>query len=603
MAGFFKKVFSFGRKEVVEERVDETAPLPPIKWDALEALKPEAEGSPKRGEAPPAAEAAPVTPPVGAEPQTQPAPEEPAPEPAPAIPPAPEPVIPSEPEPLPEPRPEEQPQPAPETPEPPAPEEVPMQPVRPEPAPEPQPQEVPPPAPVEPEIVPSQPEPEPESAPVEIPATVPEIPVEAPTPEIPSAEVMPPVRQPAPVEPEPVRAEIAPEIEAAPTPHAPLDGEGRHEVAGRGASADAGASHPHPRAALGTSPIEGEVGPAPVSQPQPKPASSAGKVTVAKKVEQKAEPQKAPEPAPRRSWFQRMRDGLARSSRELTGNIAGVFTKRKLDEDTLQDLEDVLIRADLGVETALRVTDSLASSRYGKDVSDTEVRAVMAAEVEKVLTPVAKPLELDLSHKPHVILVVGVNGTGKTTTIGKLAAKLTEGGLSVMLAAGDTFRAAAIEQLKIWGERTKSPVIASKLGADAAGLAYDAFEKAKEAGSDVLIIDTAGRLQNKAELMAELEKIVRVLGKLDPEAPHTVLQTVDATTGQNALSQVEIFRNVAGVNGLVMTKLDGTARGGILVAIAAKHRLPVYFIGVGEQVDDLEPFSASEFARAIAGVA
>ncbi|TIW59542.1 MAG: signal recognition particle-docking protein FtsY [Mesorhizobium sp.] len=365
--------------------------------------------------------------------------------------------------------------------------------------------------------------------------------------------------------------------------------------------------HPHARAALGTSPIEGEVEPTPVlapvpqSAPEPKPAP--GKVTVAKKVEQKAEEQKAPEPAPRRSWFQRMRDGLARSSRELTGNIAGVFTKRKLDEDTLQDLEDVLIRADLGVETALRVTDSLASSRYGKDVSDTEVRAVMAAEVEKVLTPVAKPLELDLSHKPHVILVVGVNGTGKTTTIGKLAAKLTDGGLSVMLAAGDTFRAAAIEQLKIWGERTKSPVVASKLGADAAGLAYDAFEKAKEAGSDVLIIDTAGRLQNKTELMAELEKIVRVLGKLDPEAPHTVLQTVDATTGQNALNQVEIFRNVAGVNGLVMTKLDGTARGGILVAIAAKHRLPVYFIGVGEQVDDLEPFSASEFARAIAGVA
>ncbi|RVC09795.1 signal recognition particle-docking protein FtsY, partial [Mesorhizobium sp. M7A.F.Ca.AU.002.02.1.1] len=195
-------------------------------------------------------------------------------------------------------------------------------------------------------------------------------------------------------------------------------------------------------------------------------------MTVTKKVEQKAEPQKAPEPAPRRSWFQRMKDGLARSSKELTGNIAGVFTKRKLDEETLQDLEDVLIRADLGMETALRVTDALAASRYGKDVSDTEVRAIMAAEVEKVLTHVAMPLELDLSHKPHVILVVGVNGTGKTTTIGKLAAKLTDGGLSVMLAAGDTFRAAAIEQLKIWGERTKSPVIASKLGADAAGLAY-----------------------------------------------------------------------------------------------------------------------------------
>ncbi|MGN6306710.1 MAG: signal recognition particle-docking protein FtsY, partial [Mesorhizobium sp.] len=230
------------------------------------------------------------------------------------------------------------------------------------------------------------------------------------------------------------------------------------------------------------------------------------KVTVSKKVEQKAEPVAAPAPEPKRSWFQRMREGLARSSRELTGNIAGVFTKRKLDEETLQDLEDILIRADLGVETALRVTDSLASSRYGKTISDEEVRTVMADEIGKVLIPVALPLELDLSHKPHVILVVGVNGTGKTTTIGKLAAKLSDGGLSVMLAAGDTFRAAAIEQLKIWGERTHSPVIATKLGADAAGLAYDAFEKAKEAGSDVLIIDTAGRLQNKAELMAELEK-------------------------------------------------------------------------------------------------
>ncbi|MBZ9885390.1 signal recognition particle-docking protein FtsY [Mesorhizobium sp. CA10] len=541
MAGFFKKIFSFGSKEVVEERVDEA--LPPIKWDALDALKPET--------------------------GPQPVPEEPKPEPAPSIPPVPEPTIPAEPEPLPQPEPEEEPQPAPEKPEPPAPEEVPPAKPEPQPAPtpEPAPQEVPAPAPTQPDIEPSRPEPLPEQPPVEVPTPPAEVPVETPVPiEVPPAappsvepsaeavaEIAPPIRQPAPVELQPIHAEIAPEPEALPSP--------------------------------------------------PTPAPSAGKVTVSKKVEQKAEPVKAPEPAPRRSWFQRMREGLARSSRELTGNIAGVFTKRKLDEDTLQDLEDVLIRADLGVETALRVTDSLASSRYGRDVSDSEVRAVMAAEVEKVLTPVAKPLELDLSHKPHVVLVVGVNGTGKTTTIGKLAAKLTDGGLKVMLAAGDTFRAAAIEQLKIWGERTKSPVIATKLGADAAGLAYDAFEKAKEAGSDVLIIDTAGRLQNKTELMAELEKIVRVLGKLDPEAPHTVLQTVDATTGQNALNQVEIFRNVAGVNGLVMTKLDGTARGGILVAIAAKHRLPVYFIGVGEQVDDLEPFSASEFARAIAGVA
>ncbi len=429
--GFIRKVFSFGTREVVEEPIDETAPLAPINWDALEALKRDSAGEP------------------------------------PAKPPAPTPV---------------EPPPAPEVPPPPVPE------IPPEPA--------------------------------------------------------PPQEPPAPPEQEP---------------------------------------------------------PAPPEMP-PVPA---GKVSVGRSVETSVAVPAAPvaAPAPRPGWFHRLREGLSRSSRELSTNIAGVFTKRRLDEDTLQDLEDVLIRADLGMETALRITDALASGRFGRDVSEDEVRSIMASEVEKVLTPVARPLELDLSVKPHVILVVGVNGTGKTTTIGKLAAKLVSGGLSVTLAAGDTFRAAAIEQLKIWGERTGSPVIASKLGADAAGLAYDAFAKAKEAGSDVLIIDTAGRLQNRTELMAELEKIVRVLGKLDPDAPHTVLQTVDATTGQNALNQVEIFRNVAGVSGLVMTKLDGTARGGILVAIAAKHKLPVYFIGVGEQVDDLEPFSAGEFAKAIAGVA
>ncbi|MFK0692150.1 signal recognition particle-docking protein FtsY [Mesorhizobium sp. IMUNJ 23033] len=648
MAGFFKKIFSFGKKEVVEERIDETAPLPPIKWDALDALQPAAEQVLpeflKRDE--PAAEVAPQaepTPPPAVEPEAppapQPAPEEPKPEPTPTIPPAPEPIVPSEPEPLPEPEPIEEPKPAPEIPaEPPAPQEVPA-PVVPEPAPEPQPQEVPPPAPAEPEIVPSRPERQPEPAPVEVPTPPAEVPAETPIPvEIPPStpSSAPPSSELSPA-PHPPAGTFSPYSDgekgadrSASTPLADIKeeastlappsprpsrgegkGEGQREPGDIGlSSAEAAPSAEIPAPIRQPSPVEAqpvlvEIAPElqPIPQPAPELKPAPGKVTVSKKVEQKAEPQKAPEPAPRRSWFQRMKDGLARSSRELSGNIAGVFTKRKLDEDTLQDLEDVLIRADLGLETALRVTDALASSRYGKDVSDTEVRAVMAAEVEKVLTHVAIPLELDLSHKPHVILVVGVNGTGKTTTIGKLAAKLTDSGVSVMLAAGDTFRAAAIEQLKIWGERTKSPVIASKIGADAAGLAYDAFEKAKEAGSDVLIIDTAGRLQNKTELMAELEKIVRVLGKLDPEAPHTVLQTVDATTGQNALNQVEIFRNVAGVNGLVMTKLDGTARGGILVAIAAKHKLPVYFIGVGEQVDDLEPFSASEFARAIAGVA
>ncbi|WP_375614053.1 signal recognition particle-docking protein FtsY [Bartonella sp. AC151YNML] len=301
------------------------------------------------------------------------------------------------------------------------------------------------------------------------------------------------------------------------------------------------------------------------------------------------------------AWFGHLKKGLSLSSQRLSGSISDLFVKRKLDEATLQELEDILIQADLGVETATRITNTLASSRYGKDLSPDDIHTIVADEIKKVLEPVAIPLELDLSHKPHVILLVGVNGTGKTTTIGKLAAKLTAGGLKVMLAAGDTFRAAAIEQLHIWGERTDSPVISTKLGADAASLAFDAFEKAKKANSDVLIIDTAGRLQNKSELMDELAKIIRVLRKHTPQAPHTILQTLDATTGQNALNQVDIFRDIAGVNGLVMTKLDGTARGGILVAIAAKYKLPVYFIGIGENIEDLQPFSASDFAETIAG--
>jgi fused signal recognition particle receptor len=424
----------------------------------------------------------------------------------------------------------------------------------------------------------------------------------------PAVEFLPPLREPPPVETSPVEAESAPEPQLVPPPLPVEPPAPEVQPAAPIVEAPSAEFLPPLRQppAMETAPVEAEAAPEPRLIPPPptalEPKPAAGKVTVARSVAPKAEPVAPPPPAPRTTWFQRLRQGLSRSSRELTGSIAGIFTKRKLDAETLEELEEVLIRADLGMEIALRVTDSLSESRYGKDVSDADVRAIMAQEIEKVLTPVALPLELDLSHKPHVILVVGVNGTGKTTTIGKLAAKLTAGGLSVMLAAGDTFRAAAIEQLKIWGERTGSPVVSSKLGADASGLAWDAFEKAKAAGTDVLIIDTAGRLQNRAELMAELEKIVRVLGKHDPEAPHTVLQTVDATTGQNALNQVEIFRNVAGVNGLVMTKLDGTARGGILVAIAAKHRLPVYFIGVGEQVDDLEPFSAGDFAKAIAGV-
>jgi fused signal recognition particle receptor len=307
-------------------------------------------------------------------------------------------------------------------------------------------------------------------------------------------------------------------------------------------------------------------------------------------------------PPERPSWLQRLKTGLARSSGALSEGISAVFLKRKLDREALYDLEDMLVRADLGLATAAAITEALQKGRFDKEIGDAEVKAVLAAEIEKVLAPVAQPLVIDALLKPHVILVVGVNGTGKTTTIGKLAAKLRAEGRSVVLAAGDTFRAAAIDQLKIWGERTGARVVAGAQAADAAGLAFDALSQAKESRADVLVIDTAGRLQNKDELMAELEKIVRVIKKLDPTAPHSVLLTLDATTGQNALNQVEIFGRRAGVTGLVMTKLDGTARGGILVAIAAKYKMPVHFIGIGEGVDDLEPFAAGDFAKALVGV-
>lgn len=313
-------------------------------------------------------------------------------------------------------------------------------------------------------------------------------------------------------------------------------------------------------------------------------------------------PGEAQAPAAKRSWWQRLREGLARSSSALSQGISDIFTKRKLDAGTLEDLEDVLVQADLGVATAARICEAVGKGRYDKEVTPTEVKAILADEIEKILATVAKPLEIKPGVSPFVILVAGVNGSGKTTTIGKLAAKLTSEGKKVMLAAGDTFRAAAIEQLNIWGSRTGAKVISREQGADAAGLGFDAIEAAKADGADVLIMDTAGRLQNRKELMDELEKIVRVMKKLDPAAPHAVLLVLDATVGQNALSQTEIFSRTAGVTGLVMTKLDGTARGGILVAIAEKFALPVHFIGVGEGIDDLEPFEARDFARAIAGL-
>jgi fused signal recognition particle receptor len=304
----------------------------------------------------------------------------------------------------------------------------------------------------------------------------------------------------------------------------------------------------------------------------------------------------------RPSWWRRLRSGLSRTSASITTAVTDLVNKRKLDAAVIEELEDVLLRADLGVDAAARIAAAVGEGRYNRSVSTEEVKGILANEIEKILVPVAVPLTIDATRKPFVILVAGVNGSGKTTTIGKLAARLSHEGRRVMLVAGDTFRAAATEQLKIWGERTHSAVIAAASGADAAGLAYEGLAAARRQDVDVLIVDTAGRLQNKAALMGELQKIIRVMKKLDPAAPHAVLLVLDATVGQNAFSQVEEFLKIAGVTGLVMTKLDGTARGGILAALAGKYRLPVHFIGVGEGVDDLAPFAAKDFARALAGI-
>jgi fused signal recognition particle receptor len=301
-------------------------------------------------------------------------------------------------------------------------------------------------------------------------------------------------------------------------------------------------------------------------------------------------------------WWRRLTGGLKRSSSALGGAISDLVTKRKLDAETIEEIEDALIRADLGIDTARRIAAALGEDRHDQAISSDEVKAVVADEIEKALTGVALPLIIDTEKKPFVILVAGVNGSGKTTTIGKLAAQYRAEGRSVMLAAGDTFRAAAIDQLKIWSGRTGADFIAHKAGADAAGLVFDAVAAAKQKGIDVLLIDTAGRLQNRTELMNELEKVVRVMKKVDSSAPHAVLLVLDATVGQNALSQVDVFRKAVGVTGLAMTKLDGTARGGILVAIAEKFKVPVHFIGVGEGVEDLAAFSAHDFARAIVGL-
>ena len=304
----------------------------------------------------------------------------------------------------------------------------------------------------------------------------------------------------------------------------------------------------------------------------------------------------------KKGWLARLRAGLSRTSSRLSDGISGIFSGRKLDDAALEDLEDLLITSDLGVETAAKLSAELARTRFDKEVSADEIRNALAAQVTTILEPVAKPLVADPAHRPHIILVTGVNGSGKTTTIGKLAKRLKEDGKSVMLAAGDTFRAAAIEQLKIWGERSGCPVVSTSQGADAASLAFEAIDRARAENMDVLIIDTAGRLQNRGDLMQQLQKVVRVITKQDETAPHDTLLVLDATTGQNAHSQVETFQSMCNVTGLIVTKLDGSARGGVLVALAERFALPVHAIGVGEGEDDLRPFEAEAFAKSLVGL-
>lgn len=304
----------------------------------------------------------------------------------------------------------------------------------------------------------------------------------------------------------------------------------------------------------------------------------------------------------KKGWLARIAGGLSRTSSRIKDGISGIVTGRKLDDAAIEELEELLIASDLGVATAARLTTELARTKFGSEVTPDEIRNALAADITDILAPIAKPLEIDLARKPHVVLVVGVNGVGKTTTIGKLGHYYLNEGRTVMLAAGDTYRAAGVSQLQLWGERIGCQVIARDTGADAAGLAFDALTAARDAGTELLIIDTAGRLHNRADLMAGLEKIIRVLKKIDPEAPHSCLLVLDATTGQNAHAQVEAFQEMTNVSGLIVTKLDGSAKGGVLVALADKFGLPVHAIGVGEGEDDLRPFEAAAFARSLMGL-
>ena len=358
----------------------------------------------------------------------------------------------------------------------------------------------------------------------------------------------------------------------------------------------------------------------PEPQPEPQPASAAetevtppaAEAPVADSAPAPQAPEPTPEQHPEPAPVQTAPVAAPTpepQSQESKGILGRLFkrdesrtvTRRVLDDDMIEQLEELLIASDMGVDTALRVTSNMAEGRFGKKLSTEEIKQLLADEVTRVMEPVAKPLPL-YSKRPQVVLVVGVNGSGKTTTIGKLASQFKSAGKKVVIAAGDTFRAAAVEQLQVWGERAGVPVLTAPEGSDPASLAFDAMTRAQEEGADLLMIDTAGRLQNRADLMEELAKIVRVIRKKDETAPHNTLLVLDATTGQNALNQVEVFRNISDVSGLVMTKLDGTAKGGVLVALADKFGLPIHAIGVGEQIDDLAPFDPEDFAKALTGL-
>jgi fused signal recognition particle receptor len=447
------------------------------------------------------------------------------------------------------------------------------------------------PAPAAPEM----PAPAPLERPAEIPALPPEIPApapaEVPAPALPpsQAPAAPPGWQPTPIErPAPG---VVPEI--APTPPREVPPAAPPAPPERPAEVPAPETSPNPArdpapGGFFRSLLPGLGAPPPVAAPPPEPVQ---------------EVDEGEEEAARGGFFARLKAGLSRSTAKLTDGLTGLFTKRKLDEEALEELEEALISADLGVAAAGRIVENFRKTRFGKEVSDEEVKEALAEEIAAILTPVAKPLVLDNSKRPHVVLVVGVNGTGKTTTIAKLGQQWASAGKRVTFVAGDTFRAAAVEQLQIWGSRTGCDVVApAKQGADAAGLAFDALKQAQEKGTDILLVDTAGRLHNKAALMEELRKVVRVMQRLDPSAPHSVLLVLDATTGQNATQQCKVFSELVNVTGLVVTKLDGSAKGGIVVALAQEFGLPVHAVGVGEKAADLRDFSARDFARSLLGV-